>query len=572
MSVFAPSPFGAGGFGSLGSAMAAGLPWPEGDGPGLASAAGKVGSLASGLNGAASRIGAAGGAAGGWQGAGAEAFRSAIGNERTAMSGSASALEHAAAALKRLSATVEEAQRTVARLAQEVRDAEDEARRAASRAADAATTAGSLGLTAALAPPGDTAAQADARIASDTAASAQASAGQAQAHAIAVRQRNTRLAQAECDRVTREDRATASAVDQAASKVPLAGVPFGAPTPATNFGRQVLGGLTQQQWREIAYWRAGIDGGAWDPSKGLLANDKIVQAVYQYYGDLFLQHPELQWAGMANLVGPMFYGGWQDLYTLRHVGDDSERAQYISELLGLPKLPGPVYDALDLTNLPLNAAGRLGEEELGWYEKKFLVMQKGIFDDLAWQHEAYSMGGIGLMRDLAQQGQLEHDPLQSWEQIASGDLAGGNEGLLHREQHDVIQGHYDEMRAHNGISGDGFTYLSSVMAGNPIPGGQAYRDFSPIQVPVPVPGVDVAHIGPVPVAPYPTIHIDHVSVPLPDGNLSNYSDRWKWISQDMYPAYQRFLQNPDAVRHLVETPVTQRADGYRQVPLPYPGG
>ena len=83
--------------------------------------------------------------------------------------------------------------------------------------------------------------------------------------------------------------------------------------------------------------RAGIDADGWRPEDGLLENDAIVQAVYRYYGDLYLDHPELQWAGMANIVGPMFYAGWQDMYAIRQIADPAERAEYLSRWVGLPR-------------------------------------------------------------------------------------------------------------------------------------------------------------------------------------------------------------------------------------------
>src|SRR5262249_30283974 len=54
---------------------------------------------------------------------------------------------------------------------------------------------------------------------------------------------------------------------------------------------------------------AGIDPSMWDPSKGLKANDAIVQAVYAYYQHLWDGNHDLQWAGMAKLAGATVYGG-----------------------------------------------------------------------------------------------------------------------------------------------------------------------------------------------------------------------------------------------------------------------
>ena len=51
---------------------------------------------------------------------------------------------------------------------------------------------------------------------------------------------------------------------------------------------------------------AGIERDTWRPDLGFAANRRTVQAVYDYYGQLFLAHPHLRWAGMASLIGPSF--------------------------------------------------------------------------------------------------------------------------------------------------------------------------------------------------------------------------------------------------------------------------
>jgi hypothetical protein len=59
-------------------------------------------------------------------------------------------------------------------------------------------------------------------------------------------------------------------------------------------------------------------------------------------------------------------------------------------------------------------------------------------------------------------------------------VGAGNRELLLREQERVIQDDYDAMRDHHGPMGDVFTYGFSTMADNPMPGGEAYRDYDPI--------------------------------------------------------------------------------------------
>ncbi len=383
-----------------------------------------------------------------------------------------------------------------------------------------------------------------------------------------------RRAQDACDEVLSADRSTAAAVQAAASAAPLGGT-YGslALTPAQSYGHVTFSHFTREQWQELAYLRAGIDGDSWDPSEGLLANDDNVQAVYAYYGELWSDHNELQWAGMANLVGPMFYAGWQDIYAVRHVTDPGDRIDYLGRLIGTPDLPGWADEALGHMPLgPLDVPEHLAGEELGWYEDRFLVMQKEIFDDLAWQHEAYLWGGIGAIRSVAasQPDAIDPQTLSAWEDIDTGDpelIDRGNEQLLYREQSQVIQDDYDAMRGHHGPVGEAFTYMTTTMADNPIPGGQPYREFDPIVLELDAtPTVPIIGWDP----PGPEAHI---TTPFPAGNIADFNDRWAWISEDMLPNYETLVHDPSAMQQIVDTPVTDRADDARQLPdLPYPGG
>src|SRR5205823_13757755 len=69
----------------------------------------------------------------------------------------------------------------------------------------------------------------------------------------------------------------------------------------------------KEAWLNEAFARAGIDRRSWRPARGVAANRRTVEAVYSYYGQLFLDHPHLEWAGMAALIGPAFYAGFLDL-------------------------------------------------------------------------------------------------------------------------------------------------------------------------------------------------------------------------------------------------------------------
>ena len=69
----------------------------------------------------------------------------------------------------------------------------------------------------------------------------------------------------------------------------------------------------QDQWYTRALARAGIQRASWHPSRGVDENRRAAEAVYGYYGQLFLDHPYLEWAGMASMIGPAFYAGFRDI-------------------------------------------------------------------------------------------------------------------------------------------------------------------------------------------------------------------------------------------------------------------
>jgi hypothetical protein len=114
-----------------------------------------------------------------------------------------------------------------------------------------------------------------------------------------------------------------------------------------------------------------------------------------------------------------------------------------------------------------------------------------------------------------------------------------------------------------------------VMADNPMPGGQAYRDYDPITIEADIGPPDLTFgvpFGPSLTWDSPDYHFEE-QLPLPAGNLSNFEDRWGWIENDMLPAYQDLLRDPEAARAVVSGDVAERAEDFRKLPdLPYPGG
>jgi hypothetical protein len=544
-----------------------GLPWPEGDPAGLRSVAADLGAVQDQLSAQLVPLRSAAASLDGWAGDARSAFDHATGLAGAGLEDTTTVFQTAAGALSDLALKLEDAQLKVRQAAAGIGEAQEAATRAGHVAESARGTATSLAA-GALTP-----AQAAAAVEADQ-----------QAHAAEQRFREAaesarwvasaayEEARGAVETVHAADRATAGQLDslsglvgdrigpyvpyQIRSQMPSsAGITYA----AQGFLALHLAGLTTADWRRIAYRRAGIDQGGWDPALGLLANDHNVQAVYGYYGGLWLENPEFQWAGMANLAGPLFYAGWQDLYVFRSVVDDGDRAQYLRDLTGIPFIPG-----VDLPGLDDLASG-----EVKWFEVTFLEMQKEIFDDLAWQHEAYAMGGIVLMRDLYLRGEIEDlQNLEAWENIATGNpdqIALGNKLLLRREQEQIIQDQYDEIRGHHGPVGWAFSEALTWTAENPIPGGRPYGDVFNQQIEIldPTPGIPFVWDP----------DFAEIEITVPEGNIADFNDRWAWIEQDMFPAYQELLQHPDQMQTIVQTPVVERADVWRKLDdLPYPGG
>ena len=49
----------------------------------------------------------------------------------------------------------------------------------------------------------------------------------------------------------------------------------------------------KKTWFHRALQRAGIEGDSWRPGRGVDENRQVVEAVYSYYGGLFLENPYL---------------------------------------------------------------------------------------------------------------------------------------------------------------------------------------------------------------------------------------------------------------------------------------
>jgi hypothetical protein len=298
----------------------------------------------------------------------------------------------------------------------------------------------------------------------------------------------------------------------------------------------------RRRWLTQAFESAGIDGSHWDPSRGAEANRRTIEAVYDYYGRLYERDARLQWAGMAKLIGPSFYAGFLDIGLL----PDTER-RLLNSLGWLVSAGRQGVEAVLKRD-------RLGDEVsafgLGFFEVTFLTMQRKIFEDQALMHEAYLGGGLDAIHALAAVGILDQATADAWEQIDGGDrerIEEGNRTLLFREQHDIIDRYYLDMRAYDPPQGNAFTYLMTVGGSPAIPGARSYARVFPLTMAAAVPGGSLT-----------------VDTPLADGNIAIFTNRWQLIEQDTLPAYQRFIsRDPTGARALVATPIGKRLGRFR---------
>ncbi len=328
------------------------------------------------------------------------------------------------------------------------------------------------------------------------------------------------------------------------------------------------GPLLQRYYLLTATEKAGIYLDGWDPSQGADANLQNLIASYSYYGKLFLQNPDFQWAGMAAMIGPTFAGGMFDLQMLRQLSDlVSTPLDGAPDWLVDPLLPGPLRD---LANI-----GQFSEEEFRFFETSLLQMQKDIFSDQMPMHEAYLATGMTGIKEMYDAGLIDTDTYQAWGDIDSGDpsrVSDGNEALLYREQHDIIGQSYDDMRNYHGPVGETMTYVMGAIGAPGIPGAQTLGQYDPLEFSgrVEAPGIDTPHIDGPWIFDVPSIHTPRpygeldVTTPFPSGNISNFDTRWDLISHDTLPAYQHLLAtDQQQVVDILNTPVQDRIDDAR---------
>ncbi|TDP99875.1 MULTISPECIES: hypothetical protein [unclassified Leifsonia] len=264
-------------------------------------------------------------------------------------------------------------------------------------------------------------------------------------------------------------------------------------------------------WNHKALLKAGIDPATWDLRRGTEANWETIKKVYDYYGRLYLNNPDLQWAGMANMIGPSFAGGFRDLAMLRSI---------LKSGVQPPFIPDALWGQLR----------QFSDEELRFYETTLLGMQKEIFLDQARQHEAFLGGGMKEIERLRASGAIDRDTAYAWKQIASGDpaqISEGNGFLLKREQKEIIDDNYDAMRDH-APTGEAMTQMITLIGAAAIPGAKTFPEV------------------------------------FSEGNIADEDDRWSLIKKDTLPVYQDLVKNqPEKVREIIESDFTKRTEDMR---------
>ncbi len=298
--------------------------------------------------------------------------------------------------------------------------------------------------------------------------------------------------------------------------------------------------VLRDYWFLTAAKNAGIDVDSWDITKGAFANADTIEKVYAYYGSLFMQNPELQWAGLANMVGGGFAAAFYDLDLM---GQIAEAASHI------PNSPvGPLDD--------------LSAYELQFYETTFLSMQRQIFEDIGGMHQAFVDGGMGNIDEMYAAGLVDSRTYQAWADVdaysrmdpddpaAKALISGANYALANREQGIVIGDDYDKMRNHL-PSGQAFTYLAGLIGTPSVPGAQSPAQYDPLIVhDVPIADADIG-LPDVPFVDVPfwdDAHVDvytvdaDVTTPLPRTNVSVFEDRMDLLRNDTLPAYEQLLE------------------------------
>jgi hypothetical protein len=290
--------------------------------------------------------------------------------------------------------------------------------------------------------------------------------------------------------------------------------------------------LLHQYWLVVSTRNAAIDLAAWDPARGVRANQNTFNLVYVNYFRLADQHPEFWWAGLAGIAGGSFASGFFDLGDIGGVVDVPgihQLGDAVADLLrGTPaelvrKLPEDI-------RLLGTEGSRLSAEDIAWYQTRLMIMQKHIFTDLVPMHEAYVALGMAGIDEMYAAGVIDEDIHTAWQSIDSHTLAGYEDSLVRmtdREQNRVVADQWDATSAGRGTIGRVLTYMSTVAGKPAVPGVRAPGVFAPATARADVAGQTLA-----------------LRTPLPDFNWADRDSRWTYITGDLVPRHVDMERNP----------------------------
>lgn len=280
---------------------------------------------------------------------------------------------------------------------------------------------------------------------------------------------------------------------------------------------------------------AGIDLAGWNPDQGFHAMRGNMIKSYRYYEDLQINHRNLQWAGMAGLVGADFGGGIADVVTMSDIyairGLQPLAAQIIEAVTRVAGLGFIGIFPKGLQTLAYSA-DKITPADLAWFSKRILVMQKAIFSDLMPLHVAYVRDGLKGIDEFGRAGLIDDGVRNAWRDIASGDrtrVAAGNETLLRREQYNVVGWQFDDVRNYRKADGVGaaLTYAMTLAGSPSIAGVPALRNFIPFT--------------------YTTKLADgrtlNVKTPIADWDWSVFDMRWRYVTTELLPRYADMVNN-----------------------------
>ena len=172
---------------------------------------------------------------------------------------------------------------------------------------------------------------------------------------------------------------------------------------------------------------------------------------------------------------------------------------------GLAKLAGgPVYAGMsDCQNgrdgIAIGTFGLFDASLLKSIQDILIEANINIYNDLAYQFVAYRVGGIKSIKHLNNQGDIILTLYDAWKQIAGGsDVTGASQILLQREQRDILRKTYEDL---DSLGYGSVSWLFSMLCKSPILGDPDFRSV------------------------------------ISGGSLSNYNDRWSWITYSMWPSW-----------------------------------